>query len=110
MPALHLGDEIVGDVGGGELAEFQAELQLPGEVQHQVGDLLADRRRVAIGGGGVEFVRLLHQVGADRLAGLHPVPFTALPEIGHHRDGPVQWRISLHRLLRGPSLRPCEIV
>ena len=105
VAATHLGDEILGDGVGRELTGFLAENELPGEVQHHVGYLVANRGGVAAGQCGIELVDLLDEVGAERFAGLNPVPAATGAKIGHHCDRPAQRGFVLHHVLRGPSLR-----
>ena len=91
MAPLHLGDEVVGDLARSELAGLLAEDKLPGEMEHQVGHLVANRRGVAGGEGRVEFMHFLDQVGSQRLARLDAVPAAAGTQVGYHRYRPPKW-------------------
>ena len=80
--------EPVGHVVGDELAALLGDHQLKGQVQQQVAQLVPDRVGVALAQRVVQLQHLLDQVGAQRLAGLRPVPGAArsggrAPSPGH---------------------------
>ena len=85
MPPAHLGNQIVRNFVRRELASLLGQDELPGEVKHEIAQLLADRRRVAFGEGVVELEHLFHQVGAQRLTGLYAIPRAPDAEVAHHR-------------------------
>ncbi|MEZ4585684.1 MAG: hypothetical protein R2909_04695 [Gemmatimonadales bacterium] len=86
----HLPLEVGGDLVGREVAPLLGQHELPGQVQEEVGRLGPDRVDFTRAEGAVELVDLLEQIGAQGLAGLNSIPGTALPEIPHHRHGPLK--------------------
>ena len=104
MTPLHFGFEPVGDFVGGEVARFLTQHELPGKVEHQVGDFVPDGGSIAAADRLVELVDFFHQIGPQGLAGLDLVPGAPDSEIPHHRHRARQRRIRLHCSSRSDKL------
>ncbi len=85
MPPSHLRLEEAGDFRRGGFAQLLCQDELPGEVQEEVTQLLADGLGVALAQGVIQLEELLDQVGAEGLPGLGAVPGTAAAKVPDHR-------------------------
>jgi hypothetical protein len=109
VPPLHLADDAVGRLVGSRLALLLGDHELPREVQQEVAEFLADHVGIILAQRVVEFEDLLDEVGAQRLAGLHPVPRAPDPQVLHEGDHSAEGRGVGHRgsvrqeAARGPA-------
>ena len=87
MPAPHLRDQVVRHLGGGELAQFLRQDELPGQVEQEIPHLIPEEGRVAGAERLVDFEDFLDQVGAQRLPGLGPVPGAPDTQVPDHLHG-----------------------
>ena len=71
---LHLPDDPVGHLVGGELSGLLPQDQLPGQVEHQIAHFVPDLVGVTLAQGMVEFEHFLDQIGTQGGPGLDPVP------------------------------------
>ena len=105
MPARHLRDERLEEVGHRELAALPGDLRVEDDLEEEVTQLLAEVTRVAGVEGVQDFVGLLDQERAEGLAGLLPVPGAAAvaTQARHHRQQLDETLAGVRARHRGPS-------
>ena len=104
MAALHLAHDAIGDVVGSELAALLGDHELPGEVEQEVAELLADGVGILLAERVVELEHFLDQVGPQRLPGLRAVPGAAHAQVPHEVEHASKRELSC-MVLRPGSLR-----
>ncbi len=96
MPPLHLPLHRIGHVVRAEFPTVLRQHELPGEVQQEIAQLVANALGVVVAQRMVQLQDLLDQVGTERLAGLHPVPGAPRPEVPNQGDRSPKRRLVLH--------------
>ncbi len=86
MPASHLRNQRVRDVVRVELAVLLGDHRMEEHLEEDVAQLLANRVRVAGSQRIVELVRLLDEIGAQRVVRLLAIPLAARAQIAHERE------------------------
>jgi len=83
VAAPHLCDQPVGDIANVESAALLGHDRMEQYLEQHVAQLLAHLGVVAVTNRVVELVRLLDQIGAQRIVGLVRVPLAPRPQIAH---------------------------
>ena len=83
MAAPHLCDQPVRDIADVERTALLRDDRVEQHLEQHVAQLLAHLGVVAVADRLVELVRLLDQVGAERIVSLIGVPLAPRPQISH---------------------------
>ena len=96
MAALHLAHDAIGDVVRRGLAPLLRDDELPGQVEQEVAEFLADRVGIFLAQRVVELEHFLDQVGTQRLPRLRAIPGAPHPQVLHEVEHPLQRWPVLH--------------